>query len=311
MMKFKEQLETAKNYPLTASEVNLLQVNTGYQCNMVCKHCHVQAGPLRIEVMDLQVIDEVLMVLRGSSIQTLDITGGAPELNPHFRYLVREARRAGKHVIVRSNLTIYFEAGMADLPEFYRSNRVEVIASLPYFLQENVDRVRGDGTFQKSVEAIRMLNSLGYGHEADMLINLVYNPQGAFLPASQTALEDEYKRELRKRFSITFNNLYVFTNMPIGRFRDFLVRTGRLDTYMEKLTSSFNPGTVDNVMCRHMINVGWDGRLYDCDFNQMMGLGLSDGSPRHIHDFDYDRLAVRKIAVDDHCFGCTAGQGST
>lgn len=312
MMGFKEQLITEEKHPLVAVEINILQANLGYRCNMACKHCHVQAGPMKSEMMDRETIDAVLKILNENKIRTLDITGGAPELNPYFRFLVQEAGRIGKHVIVRSNLTIFFEEGMEDLPAFYRENNVEVIASLPYYLRDNVDRIRGDGTFQKSINALKKLNSLGYGRDSgEPLISLVYNPQGAFLPAAQSVLEEEYKKQLRNEFNISFNNLYTFTNMPLGRFRDFLVRTGNIEKYLQKLMSSFNPATVDDIMCRHILNVGWDGRLYDCDFNQMSGLGLMPGYPQHIKDFDYRSLSRREIAVDDHCYGCTAGQGST
>ncbi len=311
-MEFKEKLRAGNSEPLRASEIEVLQVNLGYRCNMSCKHCHVQAGPKRNEVMSRENTEAVLRALSGNGIRTLDITGGAPELNPHFRYLVQRARDAGHHVIVRSNLTIFYEDGMRDLPEFYRENNIEVIASLPYYIENNVDRVRGNGTFQKSIKALQRLNSLGYGGDSNRVkVNLVFNPQGAFLPPSQASLEEEYKKELFKRFGISFNHLYTFTNMPVGRFRDFLIRTGSLDKYIERLKSSFNPETIQGLMCRRILNIGWDGRLYDCDFNQMIGLGLLDGYPEHIREFDYKLLSERAIAVDDHCLGCTAGHGST
>jgi radical SAM/Cys-rich protein len=272
----------------------------------------VEGGPSRTEIMSREIMECVLSVIKENPIKTLDITGGAPELNPHFTYLVRDARQNGNHVIVRSNLTIFFEEGMAHLPEFYRKNHVEIIASLPYYLQSTVDRVRGNGAFQKSINALKKLNSLGYGNSSsEAMLNLVYNPQGAFLPASQETLEEEYKKELRRTHGIEFNRLYTFTNMPLGRFKGFLVKNGNLDAYIEKLSCSFNPQTLDAVMCRHILNIGWDGKLYDCDFNQMIGLGTLEQYPRHIRDFDYSVLSTRRIAVDDHCFGCTAGQGST
>lgn len=311
-MLFKEKLKTISSEPIRAGGIDVLQVNLGYRCNMTCKHCHVQAGPMKSEMMDRKTIEAVLEALTENKIRTLDVTGGAPELNPHFRFLVQAARKKGKHVIVRCNLTIFFEEEMDDLPEFYRDNSVEVIASLPYYLRENVDRVRGDGTFQKSIDALKRLNSVGFGDgSGEAVINLVYNPQGAFLPAPQSVLEEEYKKELRHKFNISFNNLYTFTNMPIGRFRNFLMRTKNIEKYLQKLMSSFNPGIVDKIMCRHILNVGWDGSLYDCDFNQMAGLSLLPGYPGQIKDFDYNILSGREIAVDDHCYGCTAGQGST
>ncbi len=311
-MKFREKVKHIQSQPIRASALNLLQVNLGYRCNMACKHCHVEAGPGRREVMESGTVRDVLGALIKSDIETLDITGGAPEFNPDFKYLVLEAKKAGRHVIVRTNLTIFFENSMDNLPEFYRESGVELIASLPYYLEDTVDRVRGKGTFEKSVKALRILNDLGYGRVSEGLkIHLVYNPHGAFLSLSQTALEQEYKKELLKRYGIFFNKLYAFANMPVGRFRDFLVRTGNLEKYMEKLKGAFNPETLSGVMCRHIINVGWDGRLYDCDFNQMTDICLLDGYPRHIKDFDSLRLSEREIAVDEHCYGCTAGQGSS
>jgi radical SAM/Cys-rich protein len=310
--KFSKKVLSARPEPLKALEITTLQVNVGYQCNLACKHCHVAAGPARYEMMDKDTVDMVLRALSGSSLNILDITGGAPELNPHFRHLVKEARNLGCKVIARTNLAIFYEEGMADLPEFYQEHDVEIVASLPYYLEENVDRVRGNGTFKKCVAALQKLNSLGYGNgTGEKCLSLVYNPQGAFLPPAQDALEEEYKKELKSRFNISFNRLYTFTNMPIGRFKDFLDRTSNLEKYMDKLTCAFNPKTLDTIMCRHMISVGWDGALFDCDFNQVLGLPMDSGVPAHIRDFDHARLAARFIDVGDHCFSCTAGQGST
>jgi radical SAM/Cys-rich protein len=311
-MTFTEKVLASRQEPLRASGVAILQANIGYRCNMACKHCHIQAGPARTEMMDRENIDAVLRALGGNPINTLDITGGAPELNPHFRLLVKEARGLGCNVMVRSNLTIFFEEGMEDLPEFYREHAVEVIASLPYYSETNVDRVRGEGTFRKSVEALRRLNSLGYGSETtELKLNLVYNPQGAFLSPGQASLEQEYKGRLARDFGVSFNSLYAFANMPIGRFRDFLLRTGNLWKYMDKLTCAFNPATLDGLMCRQLINVGWDGTLYDCDFNLALGLPVHEDCPRHIRDFRYSPLSERLIVTGEHCYGCTAGQGST
>ncbi len=309
---FKDKIQSTQGKPITSCEIKILQVNLGYQCNMACKHCHVQAGPNRSEMMDRDNIDAALRLLEENDIETLDVTGGAPELNPHFHYLIKKAKDLDRHVIVRSNLTIFFEKGMEDLPEFYRENNIEMIASLPYYMEENVDRVRGRGTFQRSMKALQKLNSLGYGTDgAGVHINLVYNPQGAFLPPPQATLEEEYKEELGKGFGISFNKLYTFTNMPIGRFKDFLLRSRNYEKYLDKLICAFNPETLDGIMCTHLINVGWDGTLYDCDFNQMMGLPLLEGYPSHIKYFNLSMLSEREIAVDDHCYGCTAGQGST
>ena len=287
----------------------MLQVNLGYRCNMSCKHCHIDAGPGRTESMEEDTAGAVLSVLENTDIKVLDLTGGAPELNPHFRYLVAGAHGMGRHVIVRTNLTIFFEPDMEGLPEFFRDNDVEVIASLPYYIEETVDRVRGKGAFEKSIRALRRLNELGYG--SSMKLSLVYNPPGAYLPAAQAELEEEYKRELKKRFDLTFSGLYTFTNMPLGRFREFLVRSGQLEKYMERLVASFNPATLEGVMCRKILSVGWDGKLYDCDFNQAIGLRVNSGCPQHISGFDYGMLSKRQIEVEEHCFGCTAGRGST
>jgi len=310
-MHFKDKIVSVLPGPLHAFGIEVLQLNLGYKCNMACKHCHVQAGPDRKEMMDDPTIAEVLRVLEESGIKTLDITGGAPEMHPGFVSLVEQAKQLGCHVIARSNLTIFFEQGREDLFEFYNSNHVEIIASLPYHNQAGVDRIRGAGAFQKSIAALQKLNSLGYGATQTKKLNLVYNPGGAFLPSSQGALEEEYRKALKRDFDISFHSLYTFANMPIGRFREFLIRSGNFDAYMKKLHDAFNPETLSGIMCRRIVSVGWDGGLYDCDFNQMIGLRVLDGYPRTLRDFDPHLLANRQIAVDDHCYGCTAGQGST
>ena len=309
--RFQTKVLSEHKEPLKASDVSTLQVNIGYRCNLACKHCHIEAGPSRTEAMDQKTMDAVLAALLGNDIGTLDITGGAPELHPLFRQFVVRARATGKRVIARTNLAVFFEGGMEGLPEFYQDHGVELVASLPYYREENVNRVRGDGTFKKCLAALRKLNSLGYGRSADRVLNLVYNPPGAFLAPDQATLETEYRKELSSRFGISFTQLFTFANMPIGRFREFLVRTQNLDQYMDKRACAFNPATLDTIMCRRLVSVGWDGRLYDCDFNQALGRTLSSGAPNHIRDFDLSVLAQRDIAVDDHCFGCTAGQGST
>jgi radical SAM/Cys-rich protein len=312
MMKFEDKLKSVRSEPLNAKDLKILQVNLGYQCNMACKHCHVSGGPERTEVMDHKTAKQVLNVLLNNDLKTLDITGGAPELNPSFRLLVTEARKSGRLVIVRTNLTIFFEEGMADLYEFYGDQQVELVASLPYYLEEGVDRVRGSGTFRKSIQVLQRLSGLGYGRESTgLLLSLVYNPQGVYLAPDQHILESEYKRELQDQFGISFTRLYTFANMPIGRFKEFLVRNATLGKYMEKLAAAFNPLTLDGIMCRHLINVGWDGRLYDCDFNQVLGIASLSDAPRHISDYEHGTLSKRRIMVDDHCYGCTAGQGST
>ncbi|HSB32532.1 MAG TPA: arsenosugar biosynthesis radical SAM (seleno)protein ArsS [Candidatus Sulfobium mesophilum] len=309
-MKFKDRILSIHEQPLRANGVDILQVNMGYKCNMACKHCHVAAGANKNQEMDRATVETVLNVLKENNINCLDITGGAPELNPHFRYLVGKARDSGIYVIVRTNLTIFFEEGMEDLAEFYSKNAVEVIASLPYYTESEVDRVRGKGAFEKSIRALKKLNSLGYVG-GDKKLNLVYNPSGTFLAPSQGTLEDDYKRELLKRFGITFDGLYTFANMPIGRFREYLILGKNLEKYMDKLEDAFNPLTLEGLMCKRIISIGWDGILYDCDFNQILGLTLNRDCPQSVNEFDYLRLSERLITVDEHCYGCTAGQGST
>jgi radical SAM/Cys-rich protein len=311
-MDFIETLKKHGAYPLKAVSIDTFQVNVGYRCNMSCKHCHVQAGPMREETMGLATIKDVLRVLKVSDIRSLDITGGAPECNPHLKYLIEAAKELGCHVMVRSNLTIFSEDGMKDFPRFYKDHDVELVASLPSYLAEPVDRVRGEKTFEKSINALRTLNGLGFGVDPDGLkLDLVHNPQGCFFPPPQTTMEEEYRRELERRYGVSFNSLFTLTNMPIGRFRRFLTERNQLDRYMDRLKNSFNPATLDGVMCRHLLNVGWDGTLYDCDFNQMVNLPLLNKYPQNLAEIDPILLAEREIACDDHCFGCTAGQGSS
>ncbi|MBF0506671.1 MAG: arsenosugar biosynthesis radical SAM protein ArsS [Nitrospirae bacterium] len=297
--------------PLQASGINILQLNLGYKCNMSCRHCHLEAGPWRTELMDRATIDASLKVLSDCNIGTVDLTGGAPELNPYLRELIIKTARSGRNVTVRSNLTVFYEPGMEDLPDFYSEYNVEIIASLPCYTETGADDARGKGTFSKSIAALKRLNSLGYGIVPEKKLNLVYNPMGAFLPSSQAELETRYKKELGMSFGIVFNCLYTFANMPVGRFSEFLVRSGNMATYMEKVKNAFNPGTLGNLMCRHLINVGWDGTLYDCDFNQALGIAVDKNCPRHIRDYDHAVLSGRKIVMGEHCFVCSAGQGST
>jgi radical SAM/Cys-rich protein len=296
---------------LAAGKVEVLQVNVGKLCNMTCRHCHVDAGPDRREVMSRKTLDACLRVLERSTIGTLDLTGGAPEMNPHFRHAVETATRVGRHVIDRCNLTILTLPRYADLPAYLAAHRVEVVASLPCYLEENVDRQRGDTAYARSIEAIQTLNALGYGKpETGLTLTLVYNPVGPSLPPDQKKLEAAYRDQLRSRFRIEFTRLFTITNMPISRFLEDLLAAGRYDEYMAKLVSAFNPAAVDGLMCRNTLSVSWDGRLYDCDFNQMLDLPLSSGLPQTIFDLDVDSLAGRPIATARHCFGCTAGTGS-
>lgn len=309
---FDEALESSGLHPLTSTGIEILQVNVGKLCNQTCKHCHVDAGPDRTEIMTRETAEWCIRTLENTEIPTLDLTGGAPELNPQFRWLVSEARRLGRHVMDRCNLSVLLLNSQKDLGEFLARHQVEVVASLPYFMAANTDAQRGEGVFDKSIEAMRLLNSLGYGHEGSGLnLNLVYNPVGAFLPAPQAAMEADFKRELLNRHGVAFNSLYAITNMPISRFLEFLLRTDNYERYMRKLVQAYNPSAAASVMCRHTLSVGWDGVLYDCDFNQMLDLPVSFGSPLHIRDFVLDRLDKRRIVTGQHCYGCTAGSGSS
>jgi len=308
---FEASLVDSGLYPLTATGIDVLQINLGRLCNMGCRHCHVDAGPDRREVMALPTMEACLNVLQKAAIPTVDLTGGAPEMNPHFRWLVGEARRMGRHVIDRSNLTVLLVPGNEDLPECLARQGVEIVASLPCYLAENVDSQRGDGAFAKSIEALRRLNALGYGRpQSGLLLTLVYNPLGPSLPPAQGKLEADYQRELKARYGIVFNRLHTITNLPIGRFLASLIRNGQYERYMETLTAAHNPQAAAGVMCRTTLSVDWTGRLHDCDFNQMLEVGLDSGLPQTIHEFDMDQLAHRSIKTGQHCYGCTAGAGS-
>lgn len=309
---FDAALERAGVASLRASELCVLQLNLGKLCNQTCLHCHVDAAPDRREIMSHEVAESCLRVLETSSIPTLDLTGGAPEMNPNFRWLVCEARRIGRRVIDRSNLTILIAPGFGDLPEFLAAQQVEIVASLPCYLEENCDRQRGQGAFSRSIEALQRLNQLGYGlPNSELTLTLVYNPIGPTLPPEQTGLETAYRTELRSRYGIEFTRLYTITNMPISRFLDDLLRTGQYDEYMRKLVEGFNSATTDHLMCRTTLSVDWQGFLFDCDFNQMLELRVGHGRPQHIRDFDLDSLRSRPIVTGQHCYGCTAGQGSS
>ena len=296
---------------LFAAGIDILQVNVGKLCNQACKHCHVDASPTRTESIKRETIDECLRVLREFGIKTLDITGGAPELNPNFRYFVTEARKAGAKVIIRHNLTVMFEKDQQDLPEFFARNETEVVCSLPYFLARETDSQRGTGVFEKSIEGLRKLNTVGYGTDEKLALNLVYNPTGAFLPPSQTAIEADFRRELKNRYDISFNNLYTITNMPIARFLDWLRRSKNEESYMTRLVNAFNPSTIEGLMCRNLISVDWQGNLFDCDFNQMLELSVKKDLPQTIFDFSLEKLKNRPITTANHCFACTAGAGSS
>ncbi len=309
---FEAKLQAAGLTPLQATDITVFQVNVGKLCNQTCRHCHVDAGPDRREIMTRETAEWCIQALSRTSIPTVDLTGGAPELNPSFRWIVEQARALGRHVIDRCNLSVLLIPSQADLAQFLADHQVEVIASLPYFRPSQTDAQRGDGVFEKSIEGLTRLNDLGYGKDGTgLVLNLAYNPVGAFLPPKQEAIEAQFRRELSRRYGITFNHLYTITNMPISRFLEFLLESGNYDGYMERLANAFNPTAAQGVMCRYTLSVGWDGRLYDCDFNQMLELPVDHGVPRHIRDFDTARLSARRIVTRNHCYGCTAGAGSS
>ncbi len=309
---FETQLAQAGMFPLHATGITVFQINVGKLCNQTCRHCHVDAGPDRTESMTRETAELCIQALAKTDIPTVDITGGAPELNPNFRWLVEQSRALGRQVMDRCNLSVLLLPSQADLAEFLAANRVEIIASLPYYRASQTNAQRGDGVFEKSVDGLRMLNALGYGQEGTGLtLNLVYNPVGAFLPPKQEAIESQFRKELRDRHGIEFNHLYTITNMPISRFLEFLVESGNYEGYMERLANAFNPAAAAGVMCRYTISVGWNGTLYDCDFNQMLDLPVNHGAPSHIRDFDPAQLHQRQIVTGNHCYGCTAGSGSS
>ncbi len=304
-----------ESFDLRKKGIEIVQVNVGKLCNQTCMHCHVDAGPSRQEIMSLETVDAVLRLIEKSGASTVDITGGAPELNPHFDYLVEKSRRLECRVIDRCNLTVFYESGKEYLPDFLAGYKVEVVASLPCYSKENVDKQRGKGVFDKSIDALLWLNRLGYGKEGSgLLLDLVYNPVGPYLPPEQAELEADYKERLREDFGIIFNQLYTITNMPISRFAAYLRSTKQYREYMELLINNFNPSTLGGLMCLNTLSIGWDGKLYDCDFNQMLDMALDGpvgGKALTVHDLDPGLLADRVVDTGSHCFGCTAGTGSS
>ena len=313
MQSFVEKLESG-GQSLSRRAVDVLQVNLGRYCNLACLHCHVESGPTRKEMMSRENVEAVLSFLARTAIPTVDITGGAPELHPDFAHLVSSARRLGRHVMDRCNLTVIFEPGMEYLPEFFKRHEVELVCSLPCYSEENVDKQRGKGTFDASIQALQILNRLGYGQpESSLILGLVYNPVGPHLPLPQDKLEQDYKRILAEQFGIAFNHLYCLTNMPITRYATHLKLRGEYDRYLELLANNFNFATLDQVMCRNLISVGWDGLVYDCDFNQVLNLPVRDGAgqPLKIASLSLDGVVNRPITVGDHCYACTAGAGSS
>lgn len=315
MNRFAEKLG-ADSLSLRRAHPEILQVNVGKLCNLTCMHCHVNAGPKRKEIMTREIIDRIINWLSNTDIPIVDFTGGAPEMIPDFRYFIERVKtlEPSRHMIDRCNLTILLERDYEDLPEFLATNKVEIIASMPCYSAKNVDAQRGEGVFEGSIAALQLLNSLGYGIDPELQLHLVYNPIGVFLPPPQDELQVDYKRELREHFGIVFNKLYALTNLPIGRFASYLRHNGQLKAYMQLLINAFNPATIDGLMCRNTISVGWRGEVYDCDFNQQLGMQWSaDGKskPLFLWDIDPDSLEHREIMTGDHCFGCTAGAGSS
>ncbi len=310
---FKQKLESLEQFPVKVNPIEIFQINVGYMCNQVCAHCHVDAGPDRKEIMTRETMRDCLDAIQKSGAHTVDLTGGAPEMNPDFRWFVKEMKNVGvKDIIVRSNLTIIVaNKKYNDLPEFFKENNVHVISSLPCYTAGNVDKQRGDGVFNASIEALKMLNKVGYGVEGSGLkLDLVFNPGGPSLPGDQKSLEVDYKRELKENFDIVFNELFTITNLPISRFLDFLIASGRYEEYMNKLIESFNPQTLDGIMCKNTISVNWKGDIFDCDFNQILNLANAS-SVKNIKDFDVDQLSKREVVISQHCYGCTAGAGSS
>jgi radical SAM/Cys-rich protein len=310
MQSFVEKLQGNR---LMRRAIDVLQINMGKYCNQACIHCHVESGPNRTEMMDRDTVDAVLRFLGATEIPTVDITGGAPELNPNFDYLVSAATDLGRHVMDRCNLTVIFERGKDHLPKFFKTHRVELVGSLPCYSEANVDRQRGKGTFELSIRALQIFNGLGYGKPgSDLILNLVYNPVGPHLPPPQAKLEQDYRSELREKFGIEFNHLYCLANMPITRYETHLRLLDEYDSYVELLERNYNPATLEHVMCRNLISVGWEGSVYDCDFNQMLGIPLRypTGTPMHITSLEL-RDVLREVSVGNHCYACTAGNGSS
>lgn len=311
--KFKNKLAETNQFPLKARSLEILQINVGYMCNQVCDHCHVDAGPDRKEIMTKETMFQCLEVIKKTGAHTLDLTGGAPEMNPNFRWFVEEASKVGiKDFIVRSNLTIIVaNKKYNDLPEFFKKHNVHVVSSMPHWTKGKTDKQRGDGVFDASIEALKMLNAVGYGMpNSSLRLDLVYNPSGAFLPGDQASMEKDFKKALKEEFEIHFHNLFALTNLPISRFLDYLIASENYEDYMYALVEAYNPIAVKNVMCTNTLSVSWDGYLYDCDFNQMLELPINS-SVKHISEYQEELLEGREIVISQHCYGCTAGAGSS
>ncbi len=310
---FAEKIKETGDLPIRPKSLEILQLNVGYMCNQVCAHCHVDAGPDRKEIMTVETMEQCLDVLRTTDIETLDLTGGAPEMNPNFRWFIEEARKTSvKEIIVRSNLTIIrANPKYYDLPEFFKTHKLHVVSSMPHWTRGKTDKQRGNGVFDQSIAALKQLNDVGYGMpDSDLKLDLVYNPSGAFLPGDQMSLEKEFKKALLEDFDIHFHHLFAITNLPISRFLDYLIASDNYEDYMYSLVEAYNPAAVKNVMCTNTLSVRWDGWLYDCDFNQMLNLRVAHPI-QHISEYDPERLSDRNIVIHQHCYGCTAGAGSS
>ncbi len=313
LLTFANKIKETNQFPLRPKKLEILQINLGYMCNQVCAHCHVDAGPDRKEIMTTETMQQCLDVIKKTGAHTLDLTGGAPEMNPNFRWFVEEAAKAGiKDFIVRSNLTIIrANKKYYDLPKFFKKHNVHVVSSMPHWTRGKTDKQRGSGVFDKSIKALQMLNEVGYGMEGSNLkLDLVYNPSGAFLPGDQMALENDFKKALKDDFNISFNYLFAITNLPISRFLDYLIASENYEDYMFALVEAYNPAAVENVMCTNTLSVSWDGYLYDCDFNQMLNLKINS-KVKHIADYNEELLQDRNIIINQYCYGCTAGAGSS
>lgn len=298
--------------PLYAQDIQILQLNVGRRCNLRCKHCHVEAGPGRDEIMGRSIFAKSLEILNNYEIGTIDLTGGSPEMNPHLPWFITEAAKLGRRLLVRSNLVVLLEEGYRDFIDLYAENKVEIVTSLPDYQARRTDRQRGADVFKRVLQAMQELNRKGYGRPGSgLILDIVYNPVGAYLPGPQEALSEEYKRRLKRDHKVEFNQLFCLTNCPVGRYLEYLIRSENYDEYMDELIGAFNLAAVENVMCRTTLSVGWDGKLYDCDFNQMLAMTVNHGAPTHIDIFDFDRLKQRQIVIANHCFACTAGSGSS
>lgn len=308
---FSDTLKSSQGSPLlTASDVKIFQINIGKWCNQACRHCHVDASPARTESMSHEVAEQCIQLIRDNpSVETIDLTGGAPEGHEEFKFLVKEARALGKKVIDRCNLTILTEPGFEWLPEFLREHQVEVVSSLPHFAASRTDKQRGNGVFERSIQGLQILNELGFGSKAELPLHLVYNPSGILLSGSQSELQREFKTKLYDQYQVVFNDLYCINNIPVNRFLESLIRVGKYEEYLASLLEAYNPGTVEGLMCRHQVNVSWDGKMYDCDFNQMLDLPVE--GQHHVFDRDLPSLSKRSIMTANHCYGCTAGAGSS